>query len=303
MRKKIFKAFSLIELSIVILIIGILVAGVTQSSRLLKQMRLATIKNLTLNSPVSSIKDLAVWLESTMDQSFIDSEENTGSTISVWNDLNTQASTKYNAVSPSTAESPTYLADGINGLPAISGDGSNDSMLINGLIDSFEGTGFTWIGVIQWVRPSSGARGYFGLKSDYGSSNNLTSVFLDDCNGTLNCFRVTSRTDGGLASYFGFNSASFNQYQPHIISIVRKTNSLMNYDNGTQIGPTVNDSSVAGIYRTTGPWALFKYTNSNTLYFQGYAGEYILYGRALKDDERKDIEKYLSKKWGIKLTS
>ena len=94
MRKKITKAFSLIELSIVILIIGILVAGVTQSSRLLKQMRLATIKNLTLNSPVSSIKDLAVWLESTMDQSFLDSEENTGSAISVWNDLNPQASSK-----------------------------------------------------------------------------------------------------------------------------------------------------------------------------------------------------------------
>jgi prepilin-type N-terminal cleavage/methylation domain-containing protein len=303
MKQKNIKAFSLIELSIVILIIGILVAGVTQSSRLLKQMRLATIKSMTLNSPVSSIKDLAVWLESTMDVSLIDSEESNGNTISTWFDINPQSSTKYNAVSPSASESPTYLADGINGLPAISADGANDSMIMNGLVDSFEGTGFTWIGVIQWVRPSSGARGYFGLKSDYGNFNNLTSVFLDDCNGTLNCFRVTSRSDGGLASYFGFNTTSFNQYQPHIISIVRKTTSLMNYDNGTQIGPTVNDSSVAGIYRTTSPWAMFKYTNSNTLYFQGYAGEYILYGRALKDDERKDIEKYLSKKWGIKLTS
>lgn len=303
MKIKNIKAFSLIELSIVILIIGILVAGVTQSSRLLKQMRLATIKSMTLNSPVSSIKDLAVWLESTMDVSLIDSEESNGNTISTWFDINPQSSTKYNAVSPSASESPTYLADGINGLPAISADGTNDSMIMNGLIDSFEGTGFTWIGVIQWVRPSSGARGYFGLKSDYGNFNNLTSLFLDDCNGTLNCFRVTSRSDGGLASYFGFNTTSFNQYQPHIISIVRKTTSLMNYDNGTQIGPTVNDSSVAGIYRTTSPWAMFKYTNSNTLYFQGYAGEYILYGRALKDDERKDIEKYLSKKWGIKLTS
>ncbi len=303
MKNKKIRAFSLIELSIVILIVGILIAGVTQSSRLVKQMRLFTAKAMTLSSPVSSIKDLAVWLESSMDQSFIDSEESTGSTISVWNDINPQASTKYNAISPSASESPTFLADGINGLPVISADGTNDSMLINGLTDSFEGTGFTWIGVIQWVRPSSGARGYFGLKSDYGNFNNLTSVFLDDCNGAFNCFRVTSRSDGGLASYFGYSTTAFNQYQPHIISIVRKTNSLMNYDNGTQIGPTVNDSSVAGIYRTTSPWALFKYTNSNTLYFLGYAGEYILYGRAIKDDERKDVEKYLSKKWGIKLTS
>ena len=303
MKKKLLKAFSLIELSIVILIIGILVAGVTQSSRLVRQMRLASVKSMTLNSPVHSIKDLAVWLESVTDVSLIDSEESTGNTISTWFDINPQSSTKYNAISPSASESPTYLNEGINGLPAISADGVNDSMLLNGLTDGFEATGFTWIGVIQWVRPSSGTRGYFGLKSDYGNFNNFTTVFLDDCNGTFNCFRVTSRTDGGLASYFGFNTASFNQYNPHIISIVRKTTSLMNYDNGTQIGPTVNDGSVAGIYRSLSPWAIFKYTNSNTLYFQGYAGEYILYSRALKDDERKEIEQYLSKKWRIKLTS
>lgn len=36
------KAFSLIELSIVILIIGILVTGVTQSSRLVRQMKIAS---------------------------------------------------------------------------------------------------------------------------------------------------------------------------------------------------------------------------------------------------------------------
>jgi prepilin-type N-terminal cleavage/methylation domain-containing protein len=47
MKKKLLKAFSLIELSIVILIIGIVVAGVTQSSRLVRQMRLASVKSMT----------------------------------------------------------------------------------------------------------------------------------------------------------------------------------------------------------------------------------------------------------------
>ncbi len=44
MKQKFKTAFSLIELSVVILIIGILVAGVTQSSRLIIQMRLATAR-------------------------------------------------------------------------------------------------------------------------------------------------------------------------------------------------------------------------------------------------------------------
>ena len=61
-QKNIQKAFSLIELSIVILIIGILVAGVTQSSRLVSQFRLISARNITLSSPVPTIKNLAYWL-------------------------------------------------------------------------------------------------------------------------------------------------------------------------------------------------------------------------------------------------
>ena len=55
------KAFSLIELSVVILIIGILVAGVTSSSRSVKRMKILTAQNLTTSAPVSSIKDLIFW--------------------------------------------------------------------------------------------------------------------------------------------------------------------------------------------------------------------------------------------------
>lgn len=50
MKNKFNKAFSLIELSIVILIIGILVAGVTSSSRLINQMRLTSARTLTQSS-------------------------------------------------------------------------------------------------------------------------------------------------------------------------------------------------------------------------------------------------------------
>ena len=68
------KAFSLIELSIVILIIGIILAAVTQSSRLISKMKLATAKSLTQSSAVASINNLVLWLEPTMDTSFIDAE-------------------------------------------------------------------------------------------------------------------------------------------------------------------------------------------------------------------------------------
>ncbi|GDX36164.1 hypothetical protein LBMAG18_06750 [Alphaproteobacteria bacterium] len=84
----------MIELSAVILIIGILVAGVTQSSRLVRQIRLATTRSLTTSSPVTSIKNLSLWHEPVMDSSFIPAKSQDNSLVSAWYDINPQVTTQ-----------------------------------------------------------------------------------------------------------------------------------------------------------------------------------------------------------------
>ena len=138
-RKK-HNAFSLIELSIVLLIIGILIAGVTQSSRLVAQARLSNAKTLTQSSPVSSIVDLVAWLETTTDASFIESEQSNGNPISEWRGISPQALTKTLLKQTTVNARPTYVlntstADNINGLPVLKFDGTDDV-----LIDSDPGT-------------------------------------------------------------------------------------------------------------------------------------------------------------------
>lgn len=156
---------------------------------------------------------------------------------------------------------------------------------------------------MQWISPASGPKGYFGLKSRTGvGGNSGVTLFLDDCNGQANCFRSISRADGTLNSETIKVTTNYNQYKPHIISIVRSKTSISAFDGGVQLGTTVSDSTVNGIYDGNTPWAVFKYTNDNTLFFQGYAGEYIIYSRPLKDEERKSVEQYLGKKWGIKIS-
>ncbi len=59
--QKNYNAFSLIELSIVILIIGILVAGVTKGSTLYQKIKLSSARSVTNNSPVAYISGLSVW--------------------------------------------------------------------------------------------------------------------------------------------------------------------------------------------------------------------------------------------------
>ena len=84
------KAFSLIELSIVLLIIGILIAGVTQSSRLIEQFKLTSARSKTKSSPVNSITGLSMWLETTAIESFLENESENQATVSAWNDIGLQ---------------------------------------------------------------------------------------------------------------------------------------------------------------------------------------------------------------------
>ena len=86
--KKQNKAFSLIELSIVVLVIGILIAGVIQGSGMLVDSRLKSARALTRSSPVNGIKDLALWLETTSAESFLSSEAENGTRLTLWNDIN-----------------------------------------------------------------------------------------------------------------------------------------------------------------------------------------------------------------------
>jgi prepilin-type N-terminal cleavage/methylation domain-containing protein len=133
-KNKSITAFSLIELSIVILIIGILVAGVTQSSRLVRAIRLQTARSLTTSSPVSSIKNLTMWYETTLEKSVDESERQDGIEVSKWFDISPTAVTKNDATQATLANRPKFTDNMINGLPALKFDGTADYFDINGAL-------------------------------------------------------------------------------------------------------------------------------------------------------------------------
>ncbi len=97
MTKKLSKAFSLIELSIVILIIGVLIAAAGQGLDLLRDARVAAAQMLTQSSRVGSLKNLILWLETANSASIANSEMVDGGTVSTWYDNNPQMRDKNNA--------------------------------------------------------------------------------------------------------------------------------------------------------------------------------------------------------------
>ncbi len=118
--------FSLIELSVVILVIGILVIGVTQGSRIISAAKLKSARALISSAPVNSTSNLILCLETTSDKSF-DAGLGNGNQITTWYDLNPQSVTKNNATQiTDNSYRLIYTNNLINGLPALRFDGAND---------------------------------------------------------------------------------------------------------------------------------------------------------------------------------
>ncbi len=122
--KKQNKAFSLSELSIVVLVIGILIAGVIQGSRMLVDSRLKSARALTRSSPVAGIKDLALWLETTSAESFLSSQAENGTQLTLWNDINPQVRNPFFARKTASASAKYVENSSVGGLPAVYLDGA-----------------------------------------------------------------------------------------------------------------------------------------------------------------------------------
>lgn len=304
-------AFSLIELSIVILIIAILVAGVTQSSRLIKQFKLATAKNITMNSPVSSIKDLVLWLETTQDNSFLATQTDQNAQLTQWNDINPQVSTKYFMVKNASSQ-VVYESNGINGLPSVK--------FLGDLSQEYIGNG---LGAFI-LSKSTSLSDKIPLQTPYARLSvfvvTQTSIVYGDTrfvfyNGKGNTSTLGGSQDGwGYGYIFGpnkklilFGSVNFwysnvfsTNTSSEIISILYPgigSTTLQLYVNGvSESFPTIN-------FWPNPPTTQFVIGNAaGYQMWNGLISEVIIFDRILNASERQDIEKYLGRKYGIKVS-
>lgn len=303
-------AFSLIEVSITLLIIGILVAGVTQSSRLIKQSKLNAAKTITQSSPVSSIKNLMLWIETTSDSSFDDTETDDGLAITNWYDLNPQSSVKNHFAQATADNKPLYKTDIINGLPAIKFDASNDFMQSVNFPNIITGASTVFLVIktpatfgttaILSKRVGSGNTGTnLHIRTTTSVATNGLWQYCDSVTstGAINCYFSTPTTPVEtvnnsyvLSATYTANTASGINFWQNGTSIVAGTADTTN--NSPSLSPTSTDYLYLGKNGVT----------ATPTYFSGYIGEIIIYDRSLKTEERRAVESYLGKKWGIAIS-
>ncbi|NCA28588.1 MAG: type II secretion system protein [Proteobacteria bacterium] len=136
--KKKRQAFSLIEISVVILIVGILISGISRGADLYNDYKLSIARKLTQESPVSRVPDLALWLESVSEKSLLNKDDSlkikNNDLIKKWVDVNPRNQFGQFLEQNNVANMPTYVADGINNLPSVKFDSTN---LVMRMVGSF----------------------------------------------------------------------------------------------------------------------------------------------------------------------
>ena len=278
--KKYQKAFSLVELSMVILIIGILIGGVSQGIDLYEDFRINTAKTLTLNSRAGRIPDLVSWIETSMNNSFDDVEGKDGLTLTNWYDINPiiTPNSKKNFTQATSGARPFYFRNVSNGLPAVRFESGRNLVFDGGILVN---TDFTMFIVERKL------------------SNSATWIFhpgVGGC-GTNQCFHCGYRNDKDFTiDFYSYgidyvnNNLAGTKTRIHTL-FFSKIQGQKYWLNGGE-NPDFSDSlKISSVSSST--------TNKLGQFYTGYIFEIIYYNRAIYENERIDIEKYLSKKYNI----
>jgi prepilin-type N-terminal cleavage/methylation domain-containing protein len=297
------KAFSLIELSIVILIIGILIAGVTQGSRLVAQIRLQSARAQSESSPVASIKDLTLWFDATSEKAFDDADVEEAHTITNWYTTNPRSTTKITVTQATAGNKPLYYSDKLSQLPSAYFDGSNDCLVASNVqardvvqdqqatiftVQYFVGTTLADNTSIFWFSLGA-ANGYVGHRFHLNAPSSPNLLIFD-----------SGYSDSSGRITYSIPSLSTIS-KPIVISAFRNNANADVRINGSSVVSSSSLSSGVTAGNSVMGVGCIPPEIDTAYTFHGYIGEIIVFDRALKTEERQSVEQYLGKKWGIKI--
>ena len=314
------KAFSLVELSIVILIIGILIAAVSQGLDLLADYRITTAQKLTKTSRVSSIDGLVLWYETSLDESFSTADETEGAVIAQWNDVNPQASIKLNAKAGQKTDStqitynvaaggtsgntsgPTYIENGINRLPTLRFTNNGASAYRYLVVDQRrQNTPNDSMTLFLVMRYRSGAGAF--IDRVFVSGRQLFGFHVAADGSLFSVIRSTTLdfpSIGGASWDSGYNLSPGRDY---VLTLQRDYGrNFTLYVNGNSTYPGGVPSKVDnGMAMSLDPLKIGRHFTFDENHDVDMS-EFIFFSGPMRVNSRKEIEDYLGKKYNIAIT-
>ena len=274
------KGFSLIEISVVILIIGVLIAGISQASDMIDDAALKGARTASKGSRVSRIKDLVLWLDATSDGASLTALNKQAvdlDTVTQLKDLNPRSSDKLTLTGAST-----FSSNKVSGLPALALNGTSNYFKLSDRFDNSTGEYTIYLVYQPVVIPAT----------------NKVILEKRSATGTVFPYKLELESTGfyklsdNTGSVYGAKKASAGKV--NVIALTRSASTLGIevddvYKSGAGGTGVNSDELIIGALNAT-PLAVFN---------NGRIGELIIYERDLSAPEKADIEAYLFKKWKI----
>ena len=163
------KAFSLVELSMVIIVIGLLISGVTAGGSLVKNSRISSARSITLSSQIVTIPGMVLWLENSAKDSFSASQINGGAQITNWYNREPSNYLVKNNLTTTASNNVLYQDTSTNNIPAVNMNVTGNMTLAN-----FAGSTLATSTVVIVFKPTSQTSGTAMVIADSGASANTT---------------------------------------------------------------------------------------------------------------------------------
>jgi prepilin-type N-terminal cleavage/methylation domain-containing protein len=299
------KAFSLVEISTVILIIGILIAGISNGLDLYQDYRLTSARQLTNNSIVGRINGLTLWFETTSEKSFEKIKPTNNEPIAKWKNLNLQISNPIHVFQGDSQFQPQYLDNAINNLPALNFNDGIKYLISDPInyseISDLENMTLFFVARSMGTNSGNNPSNYFAFAE---SNSGGTEVFRNQI--YLYHQNIILFQYGGLCGQVSFSSntckataSSPDLKHPgnnFIITAVKSQNVGKIYINTVLY--TANSSHSDKYPQTNVKFPIYIGGNK-TRSALNYTGELIMFNRTLTDKEIEGVHNYLRNKWKI----
>ena len=278
-------AFSLIELSIVILVIGILMVGVNQGYNLVRSAQISNARSITAKSPILQISGLLAWYETSLKESLDQSKLKDGDNISTWKDISPGSILNgYNQLTTTPSSNIVYSQSSINKIPAIKFSGSSKLSIADFSQGASSQATVFLVVKLNYVPDTSNYKTIFdGNSADFSFSIKSNGVQLNTGTAVATAYADGFSNSGEyvIAVYFnGLNSKVF----------INNTNSMIANSDIASSGPNQLAGMTLGTNKADGNG------------FCGYISEVAVFNRVIKVAERKEIFTYFSKKYKIDIT-
>ena len=156
-------------------------------------------------------------------------------------------------------------------------DGSNDQLI--------QGSNFLQVANCTMFAAFQRNAGTFGgVIASAVNSDRSPGIIIDSSRGAIRGFQNFALAAAGAVNAFNITSGTVTD------------GTAVMFTNGTQISTTAASSTLDTSNTTT---AIGSYRTTQANYLNGYIGEIIIYTRVLSVSERRRVEGYLGKKWGI----